>query len=82
MANNYTKNVLIGKKTIMEYLDLSKELYDKFRIEGITMGGKVYRMPILIVDRRHYATKHRLDEYWNMICLADSSKIKDDGDDD
>lgn len=83
MANNtYVKNVLIGKKTIMEYLDLSNDLYNKFRIDGVTIGSKVYKMPILIVDRRHYATKQRLDEYWNMVTMFDSSKIKDDGDDD
>lgn len=78
----FFKNLLTGKKTIMEYLDLSSDLYDKFRIDGVPINGKKVKMPILVIDRRHYATKYRLDEFWNMVTLADSSKIVDDGDED
>jgi hypothetical protein len=83
MANDdYIKNTLIGKKAIMEYLNLSRDLYDKFRTEGVTINGKIYKMPILIVDRRHYATKNNMDKYWNVITLHDSSEIIDDNEED
>jgi len=71
MANdNGTQNVLIGKKAIMQYAGLSKELYDKFRTSKMPM-------PILILDRRHYATKENIDKYFNAITRVDSSKIQD-----
>lgn len=73
MAERIDKNVLIGKKAIIEYTGLSPDLYDKFRTK--------FKMPILIVDRRHYATRDNLDKYFNQITLCDSSKILDDGED-
>jgi hypothetical protein len=74
-----TKNVLIGKKAIMEYAGLSRELYDKFRIDGVVIEKKQYKMPVLIIDRRHYATKTNIDKYFNAVTMYDSSKIQDDG---
>jgi hypothetical protein len=83
MANDdYIKNTLVGKKDIMEYAGLSKELYDKFRIEGVIISGKIYKMPVLVLDRRHYATKTNIDKYFNAVTMCDSSQIQDDGEDD
>lgn len=83
MADNYTesvKNVFSSAKQIMEYLGISKELYAKFRIEGVIINNKIFRMPILVVDNRHYATKQNLDAYWNMVTMCDSSKYKGEED--
>lgn len=83
MANEYNaKNVLIGKKAIMEYAGLSGELYDKFRVTGVFIEKKQYKMPVLIIDRRHYATKTNIDKYFNAVTMCDSSKIQDFGEDD
>lgn len=65
-------NVLIGKKSIMEYAGLSKYLYDKFR------KNKSAPMPILIIDGQHYSTKENIDKYFNNITWANSSNIEDD----
>jgi hypothetical protein len=79
MANDdNTRNVLIGKKVIMDYAGLSRELYDKFRVEGVIIDRKQYKMPVLIIDRRHYSTKTNIDKYFNAVTLCDSSKITDD----
>ncbi|MEN6623617.1 MAG: hypothetical protein ABFD50_18985 [Smithella sp.] len=79
MASDIGKqNLLNGKKSIMDYAGLSKELYDKFRIQGVAIGNKIYKMPILIIDRRHYATKENIDKYFNAITMCDSSNIHDD----
>lgn len=72
--NTDVKNVLIGKKAIMEYSGLSEELYDKFRKNKPPL-------PVAIIDRRHYSTKDNIDKYFNSICWCDSSNIPDDGED-
>lgn len=72
MADN---NLLIGKKAIMEYAGISKDLYNKFR------QYKKSPMPVLIVDGRHYATKDNLDKYFNAITMCDSSNINDNNED-
>ena len=82
MANDdYIKNNLIGKKSIMDYAGLARDSYDKFRMEGVIMNGKRYRMPVLVLDGRHYATKSNIDKYFNAVTLCDSSNIQDDGED-
>ncbi len=81
MADNDAKNVLSSAQQIMDYLGISTELYTKFRVNGVTINNKTYKMPVLIDGKRHYATKQNLDTYWNTITMCDSSKFSGEGDD-
>jgi len=69
--NGSSTNILIGLKSILEYLKVSKPTFYKLVKTGL---------PAIVVDRTWYAHKNNLDVYFQHITRMPMKEIPEDAD--
>ncbi len=67
--DNNSKKVLIGAKSIMAYLELSRPMFHKF----VEMG-----MPATVIGKRWYAHTDNLDDFFRKLTFVRVREIPPD----
>jgi hypothetical protein len=70
VAIDRNEDVLSSKIEIMQYLQWTPYMFEMFR---------AYRFPARQVNGRWYASKIKLDQWWQVFCTADSSSFPNGG---
>ena len=68
-SNQNGSGLLIGKKAILQFLNISEPLFFKFVERG---------MPAAVIDNRYYATKSNLMDFFNSLTYKERGQISRD----
>ena len=61
-----SNKILIGKKAILDYLQLSENTFFKFVKRGL---------PVRVIENRYYAHKENLDLYFQKLTIGDGRVV-------
>lgn len=59
--------ILIGKQSILDYLQLSENTFHKFVKRGL---------PVRVIDKRYYAHKDNIDRYFEDLTSKEAEKAR------